>query len=76
MSNLLTNIDEAEVRALCVQNGLTEHETTAAIMFLQGNGAFPIVNYNNAVRQLVAEVSDRVKERNGELRGPLEPTRY
>ena len=70
----MTNIDEAEVKALCVQHGLTEHEATAAIMFLQGRGACPITNYNAAIRRVVAEVSDRVKERAGELRGNINYT--
>ena len=76
MSNLLTNIDEAEVRALCAQHGLTEHETATAIVFLQGRAAAPLRNFSPAIRQLAAEVTDRIKERAGELRGPLEPGRY
>jgi len=70
----MTSADEQEVRALCQQHGLTEHEVTATIMFLQGKGACPIKNYSPAIRQVVAEVSDNIKARNGELRGNISYT--
>jgi len=74
--NLPTNIDEREIRELCRQHGLSEFESTTAVMILNGQGACPLQSYNEAIRRLVAEVTDRIRERNGEFKGNIEPAHY
>ncbi|HEY5505414.1 MAG TPA: hypothetical protein VIK28_09670, partial [Sedimentisphaerales bacterium] len=65
-----------EVLALCQQHGLSEHEQEVALMILEGRAAAPLQNFSLAIRQLVAEVTDRIRERNGEFKGAIEPGRY
>jgi len=74
--NILFNITKDEVLALCQQHGLSGHEQEIALMILEGRAAAPLQNFSPAIRRLVAEVSDRVRERNGELRGDIGHAHY
>jgi hypothetical protein len=74
--NALANIDKREILELCRQHGLSEFESTAAMMILNGKSAFPLQNYNQAIRRLIAEVVDRVRERNGEFKGEIGHAHY
>jgi hypothetical protein len=48
-----------EIRRMGAERGLTEMETDTALMIFAGRAAFPLRNYCQQVRHLVAELRER-----------------
>jgi len=57
--NDATQIDPAEIRRMAAERGMSEMEADTVTMILAGRAAFPIQNYCQQVRHLVAELRER-----------------